>query len=97
MAGAGANAHTVDWSQMSCLDSCRNLYNAILAATTSGRRVRVAYDNYQVEYKPEDYGQLRELYMTLRAQCPEALAQLPNLQPGARVRRGPPLWGSVRR
>lgn len=95
MTGAGDNALTVDWSTMSCLDCCKNLFNAVMAAQTQGRRVRVRYDNYEVEYKPEDGAALVNLYNTMRAQCPEAGA-LPNLQPGKRVRRGAPIWGTVR-
>lgn len=86
----------VDWSTTSCLDACRNLFNAAIEAQTRGRRVRVRYDNHEVEYKPEDMKSLIGLYNTLRAQCPEASA-LPDLSPGKMVRRGPPIWGSMRR
>jgi len=98
MTGAGDNALTVDWSAMSCLDVCKNLLNAVMVAQTQGKRVRVRYDNYEVEYKPEECTALIGLYNTMRAQCDDpAAAALPNLQPGKRVRRGPPIWGAVRR
>lgn len=85
----------VDWSASACVDACRALFNAAIAAQTQGRRVRVRYDNYEVEYKPEEYGQLATLYETLRSQCPDAQS-LPSLQAGRRVRRGMPIWGTVR-
>lgn len=98
MTGAGDNALTVDWSTMSCLDVCKNLMNAVMVAQTQGKRVRVRYDNYEVEYKPEECGALIALYNTMRAQCDDPAVQaLPNLQPGKRVRRGPPIWGTVQR
>ncbi len=47
-----------------------------------------------VEYRGNyagDMDRLRNLYMTLRQQCPEALSALPDLSPAYRVQRGPPV------
>jgi len=94
--GAGANALQVDFSSQDCFTTCRQLYNAYLAASSGGQRVRVAYDNYSVEYKQSDLKNLLQLYTTLRSNCPQAIAALPNLEPGAAVQRGPAIFGAMR-
>lgn len=88
-----------DASGLSCLEQARTLYNAYFALSTGRRAVRVVYDNYTVEYRPlmqGDVAQLRDLYMRIRNGCAEAQT-LPDLSEGTRVRRGPPIWGTIGR
>lgn len=86
----------VDFASLACVDQCRNLFNAYMAAVSGRQRVTVHYDGYSVAYKASEVGALVTLYNTLRSQCPAAQT-LPNLQAGARVMRGQPIFGDLRR
>lgn len=94
--GAGANALNVDFSSTDCFTTCQILMDTYIRAVAGGQRVRVSYDNYSVEYKQSDFNALRDLYTTMRANCPAALAALPNLEKGASVQRGPAIFGAMR-
>lgn len=94
--GAGASALQVNFASLDCFAQCQALYDAYTQMLMGKRRIRVIYDNYQVEYAPNETAALLQLYNTLRAQCPQAAA-LPNLQPGNRVMRGPPIHGTMQR
>ncbi len=79
---------------MTCLEDCQNLYTAYLQMLQGKTKVRVRYNDMWVEYRGNyagDMDRLRNLYMTLRQQCPEALSALPDLSPAYRVQRGPPV------
>lgn len=75
-----------------CYADVKSLYDAYLALLSGKQRIRVRYNDMWTEYRQTtagDMDRLRELYQTLRLQCPDALANLPDLNPAMRVRRGP--------
>lgn len=76
-----------------CLDQCRDLYDAYVKGLTGGQLIRIRYADNWKEFRPSspgDMDRLRDLYMTLWRQCPEAQAALPSLDQKG-VRRGPAL------
>ena len=84
----------VDFSRMNCLEQCRALLNAYQSMLSGTHRTQVRHGDYWVEYranKPADMVNLRNLYMTMRQECADAMRLLPDLSPSARVRRGPGL------
>lgn len=85
---------------MTCIEQCKSLLDAYHLLITGKQRVRIAYANYNVEYKPGQQGDLKalvQLYTTIRNSCQEAINTLPDLSPGASVRRGPPVFGQMGR
>lgn len=90
----------VSFSGLSCLDQCKALLDAYTNALIGKQRIRIQYDNYYVEYRqsnPGDLDQLRNLYMQMRMNCPDAMACLPDINPARRVRRGPAAFGTINR
>jgi hypothetical protein len=89
----------IDFTKLDCVGQATSLLNAYTKALTGGQRIQVRHDTYWTSYKPNtpaEMTMLRNLYQLIRAQCPAA-ANLPDLSPGMRVRRGPALplkiWG----
>jgi hypothetical protein len=82
----------LDFSEMPCFEQCRSLLDAYNRMLTGGQRTEIRHGDYWTVYranKPADMITLRNLYMTMRQQCPAAMQHLPDLSPAARVRRGP--------
>jgi len=80
-------------SSKTCVQQCRDLYDAYSRALTGGQVIRVRYADNWKEFRPNSAGdmdRLSDLYMTLWRQCPEAQATLPSLD-GKSLRRGPAL------
>lgn len=75
------------------VSSCRqllvDLFNAYTKLVAGQARVRVRYGDRWTEYEPGKGTQLLALYNTIYAQCPDT-AGLIDLDPGRRVKRGPP-------
>lgn len=66
---------------MSCLETVRELHAAITARMT-GRQVQsVGHRGRTLSYSDTSISDMISLYRQLWAQCPEAQAELPNLQP----------------
>lgn len=85
---------------MSCLDKVKFLHDVYLQLLSGNQRVRVQYHNFTTEYRPQyqnDVAALRDLYMSYWNMCEEARATLPDLSVGAKVKRGPPSWGTIGR
>jgi hypothetical protein len=82
----------LDFGQADCVTNCRNLLEAYNRMLSGGQRTEVRHGDYWVIYranKPADMTALRNLYMAMRTQCPEAMHLLPDISPSARVVRGP--------
>ena len=89
---------TVSFAGLTCLEQCKALYEAYMMVITGNKRVMVSYGEYSLQYSQANADSLLQAYNTHHAQCPEAKAAgLPDLDPGRRVRRGPPLHGTMRR
>jgi len=83
----------LDFSKMSCFQQAESLLNAYQRMLSGGQRVEIRHGDYWVQYRnnqPADMAALRDLYQQIRSNCPQAQC-LPDLSPGARVRRGPGL------
>lgn len=75
-----------------CRAVLQGLFKAYMQVATGQQRVRVRFNDRWSDYAPGNLPALRDLYTTLYNQCPDR-AGLPDLSPGRRVRRGPPLYG----
>lgn len=89
----------LDFNRMNCFEQAKSLLDAYQRMLTGGQRTEIRHGDYWVQYRnnsPADMTMLRNLYSQIRSGCPEARS-LPDLSPGARVRRGPGLplkiWG----
>ena len=81
-----------------CVTALNSLYQAYVSLVSGGTRSEVRFADRTVIYTGANVAKLQELYMLLRAQCPQAtVANLPNLNPGNRVRRGPPVYSVTHR
>lgn len=75
-----------------CFAAVKTLHDAYITLLSGKTRVRVRYNDMWTEYRAAtagDVDRLREAYMTLRQQCPQAMAELPDLNTAYRVKRGP--------
>lgn len=84
----------IDASAMPCFQFAQALLNSYYLLLSGQRRVEIRHGEQWVRYdghSPADTVALRDLYSNVRASCPEALAKLPGLEAGSRVRRGPPM------
>ena len=82
----------LDFSRMDCVEQCRSLLDAYNRMLSGGQRTEIRHGDYWTIYranKPADMATLRNLYMTMRVQCPQAMHLLPDISPSARVVRGP--------
>ena len=81
-------------SPTSCIDTLNQVLNAYYSVISGSQRVTVRFNERWAEYQKGNAEELRQLYMQLYAQCPNAAASgLPNLNPNLRARRGPPARG----
>ena len=98
---ASAPCHEIKFTELTtCVAQCQALLDAYTQALMGGQRVRIMYGNYAVEYQQrsaQDMQALLNLYMTMRNQCPEAMACLPDINPASRVRRGPAIHATMAR
>ena len=79
-------------SVRSCAGKLRMVLDAYEAAISGGTRIQVRFQERWTEYQKSDAMELRNYYMTLWAQCPDAARYgLPDLT--SSVRRGPPARG----
>ncbi|MGE0698095.1 MAG: hypothetical protein AB7O57_03290 [Hyphomicrobiaceae bacterium] len=81
----------LDFTQMDCLQQAKALLNAYTRMLSGGQRTEIRHGDYWTQYRsnsPADMAALRDLYQQIRQTCPAAQS-LPDLSPGARVRRGP--------
>ena len=92
--------NSTPFPDLTCLEQARTLYGAYTTLIMGKQRVRIAYANYNVEYKPGDAAHLKalvQLYTQIRNSCQEAIDTLPDITPGMSVRRGPPVYGTLSR
>jgi hypothetical protein len=90
---SGPNVATIDFATMNCAQQCNALLNAYMKGLAGGQRIQVRHGDYWVEYRASnsaDMAALRDLYRLVRGQCPAA-ADMPDLSPGLRAKRGPAL------
>lgn len=74
-----------------CVTMLRMLWQAYTACITGNQRILVRFNERWSEYQKANANEIREHYMLVYAQCPYAKdAGLPDLNPGAAVRRGAP-------
>lgn len=84
----------VDTTHMGCAEAASAIYQAYLVAISGNQRISVRFNERWTEYNKANADHLLQQYNTLYNQCPQAkLAGLPNLNPGLKARRGPPLRG----
>jgi len=74
--------------EMSCLQQCQDALNNYYAIITGKGGQRIRYGERWLDRHDADAKLLADLYQTLRANCPEAQATLPDLSEGARTVRG---------
>ena len=86
---------TIDMTGMDYCSQASTLYSAYIAMITGKQRVLVRYKDMWTQYSGHsaaDIKALSELYLSVRAQCPNALAVgLPDIRPSARTQRGGPI------
>lgn len=73
----------------SCRQLLVDLFNAYTALLTGNVRVHVRYADRWTEYQPGQATALRDLYNLIYAQCDDTCGLI-DLDPGRRVKRGPP-------
>jgi hypothetical protein len=94
---SSCESNAIDFTALDCLGQCQYLYNQYIALMTGNSTpIRVRYKDMWTEVRNPtsgDMDRIRELYITLWSNCPEAQCELPDLSKGAQVRRGPPATG----
>lgn len=83
----------IDLSDMSCLEQCKQLYNAYMRMIMGGQKTQVRHGDFWIEYRANtdgDMDRLKSLYETIRSGCPACQSALPSFNSASSTQRGRP-------